>query len=131
LESAAAWLDEQAGKGVSPFAKVAGDVPFSRRVRQPGIVRNPLSEGLKHLAATVRRHGLGLDDLAQRQDFTAAANRLEALAQGIEDWRVQRLPDSVYWIERLGKKDCPCRRADRSLFRITLTPRPSRSAPSP
>ena len=72
FESVARWLDEQPkGNG---------------RVRQPNIVANPLSEGLRKLVATLRRHAKGDRTARGAQDFTAAANRLEALAEGIEDW---------------------------------------------
>ncbi len=69
------------------------------RVRQPGIVHNTLSEGLAKLAATVRQHGAQIDNPAERQDFTAAALRRGALADGLERWCDQRIADSVYWIE--------------------------------
>ena len=69
------------------------------RVRKPGVVRNALSEGLKTLARTVRGHGKKLDEPAERQDFTAAAARLDALAQAIDQWCSQALPETVYWVE--------------------------------
>ncbi len=86
FESLAAWLDER---------------PKSNgRVRQPGIVPDLLGPRLKRLAAGVRRHGRDIDQPEQRQDFTAAANRLDSLAQWIDDWLTQQVPDSVYWIDR-------------------------------
>ena len=86
FENVAAWLAEQ---------------PKSNgRVRRPEIVANPLSATLKHLATTVRRHGQQIDQPEQRQDFVAAANRLESLGQGIDDWVRQQFADSVYWIDR-------------------------------
>jgi len=69
------------------------------RVRQPAAIGNSLSEGLEKLAGTVRRAGGKIEDRADRQDFTAASARLAALAEGIDQWCAQRLPDSVYWIE--------------------------------
>jgi ATP-dependent DNA helicase DinG len=69
------------------------------RARSPEIVTNALSEGLNKLAHVVRKHADKIQDKGQRQDFTAARNRLESLATGIEDWRSQRLPESVYWVE--------------------------------
>jgi ATP-dependent DNA helicase DinG len=69
------------------------------RVREPGIVRNPLSEGLAKLAATLDKHAARIDAPDERQDFLAARDRLGGLAEAIEDWRSQRLADSVYWIE--------------------------------
>ena len=71
----------------------------SRRVRRPQIVPNSLSEGLDKLARMTRREGEKLDQPEQQQDFVAAANRLEVLAQAIEDWRSQQIPEAVYWIE--------------------------------
>ncbi len=85
------------------------------RVRQPNIVANPLSEGLRKLVATLRRHGQEIERPEERQDFTSAANRLEGLAEGIEDWRGQRMPDAVYWIERSFS---------RNRLRITLSAAP-------
>jgi ATP-dependent DNA helicase DinG len=82
-----------------------GTVPFFRRVRRPGIVSNPLTEKLRHLVATLRQEAKNLDKPEERQDFTSAANRLEALGQAIEDWRTQSIPDSVYWIERTSGRN--------------------------
>jgi ATP-dependent DNA helicase DinG len=101
LDSIARWLDEQtAGNG---------------RVRKPNIVANPLSEKLQKLVATLRRHAKEIEAAEQRQDFIAAANRLESLARGIDDWLGQRIPESVYWIDRSFS---------RSRLRITLAAAP-------
>jgi ATP-dependent DNA helicase DinG len=86
FECISEWLSEQTkGNG---------------RVFKPNIVPNPISEGLSKLSTTLRHHAKQIDQPEQRQDFTAAANRLESLAVGIEDWRTQNMPDSVYWIEQ-------------------------------
>ncbi len=69
------------------------------RVQAPGIVRNMLSEGLRKLSGAVRSSGQRLKAAEERQDFSAASNRLSALAEGVEEWCEQRLEDSVYWIE--------------------------------
>jgi ATP-dependent DNA helicase DinG len=74
------------------------------RVHEPGIVRDPLSEGLRKLARTVGEHAKGLDDPEERQDLTAARARLRALADVVEDWLLHRLPDSVYWIETAWRR---------------------------
>ncbi|MEN6492825.1 MAG: helicase C-terminal domain-containing protein [Thermoguttaceae bacterium] len=71
----------------------------SGRVRQPEIVGNPLSEGLIKLAASLRDHADAIKETDQRQDFVAARDRLRALAEMVEDWRLQRQADSVYWVE--------------------------------
>jgi ATP-dependent DNA helicase DinG len=85
FESVDRWLSAQPGG--------------NGRVRTAKIVDNALSEGLDTLAQSVRQHGQKLEQLEQRQDFTAAANRLEAMGAQIEDWRVQQTPGAVYWIE--------------------------------
>ncbi len=69
------------------------------RVRQPEIVANPISESLDKLAGMIRQHVKKIEKPEEQQDFVAAANRLSALSLGIEDWRRQRLDESVYWIE--------------------------------
>jgi ATP-dependent DNA helicase DinG len=69
------------------------------RVRQPDIVTNPLSEGLKKLAGMVRRRSEKITSPDDRLDLTSAADRLDTLAGAIEQWRRQQLADSVYWIE--------------------------------
>ncbi|HBO43298.1 MAG TPA: helicase [Planctomycetaceae bacterium] len=85
FDDVAAWLESQrTGNG---------------RVRQPGIVENRLSPGLAALAGQLRRAARGVTEPEQRQDLTAAAERLAALGKGIEDWRSQKLEEAVYWVE--------------------------------
>ena len=86
FESVDGWLSEKA--------------PGNGRVRQKEIVPNPLSEGLAKLSDMTFRAGEGLDGAEQRQDFMAAANRLEVLADEIENWRCQQIPEAAYWVER-------------------------------
>lgn len=85
------------------------------RVQAPDIVPNVLSEQLRHLAAIVRKHARQIERIEERQDFTAAANRLEALAEGVNAWIRQEMPDSVYWIEQTYSRTRP---------RITLSAAP-------
>ncbi|MBW3597917.1 MAG: DEAD/DEAH box helicase [Planctomycetes bacterium] len=77
------------------------------RVRQSEIVENRLSPGLKKLARQVKEHGDDLVSDAERQDFLSAHDRLLALAGEIEAWRLQEMPETVYWIDsswsRAGK----------------------------
>jgi ATP-dependent DNA helicase DinG len=70
------------------------------RVQEPGIVPNPLSEGLSNLARSVRQVADGIDSPEEKQDFVAARDRLKGLAELVEDWRSQRMPEAVYWVER-------------------------------
>ncbi|MEN6450094.1 MAG: helicase, partial [Thermoguttaceae bacterium] len=101
FDSVGRWLTEQPkGNG---------------RVRRPAIVANPLSEKMARLVATLRREAKEIEKPEERQDFHAAANRLETIGLGIEDWRTQSLADSVYWIEQSG---------GRSRQRITLSAAP-------
>jgi len=69
------------------------------RVREPKIIANPLSEGLKKIVGLLRHKAKELKKPEEKQDLSAAANRLEGLAVEVEDWRTQNLPDSVYWVE--------------------------------
>jgi ATP-dependent DNA helicase DinG len=101
FESIADWLDQQSkGNG---------------RVRQPRIVADPLSPKLKKLVNTLRQQAKSLEKPEERQDFSAAASRLETIAEGIDDWLGQSAEDSVYWIDRS---------AGRSRLRITLSAAP-------
>ena len=84
----AAWLAKQEGG--------------NGRVRQPKIVANALSEGLDALAAAIRRDAKKITKPEESQDLVAAANRLDGLALGIEQWRCQELDEAVYWIEAAG-----------------------------
>jgi ATP-dependent DNA helicase DinG len=93
-----------------------GQSPGNGRVRKPEIVPNALSPALKKLCTMVRRHAAEIEAPEERQDFTAAANRLEAVAAEIEDWRCQQLPDAVYWVEQT--------RSSRGRTRTTLAAAP-------
>jgi ATP-dependent DNA helicase DinG len=73
--------------------------PPNGRVGEPGIVVNRLTPELELLARQVKAAGAKLNDEAERQDFTAAHDRLIALAGGLEAWRSQAQEGSVYWIE--------------------------------
>jgi ATP-dependent DNA helicase DinG len=101
FQGVADWLAKQAGG--------------NGRVRRPDILPNPLSPGLRKLVATLRQEARQIDAAEERQDFTAAAARLEGIAQGIDDWLGQAAADSVYWIERTS---------GRSRLRVTLAAAP-------
>jgi ATP-dependent DNA helicase DinG len=72
---------------------------FNGRVREPGIVANPLSEPLTQLSSALRKHARSIQDDSERQDVISAEQRLTALANQIEEWRLQTATDTVYWIE--------------------------------
>lgn len=69
------------------------------RVREPKIVPNTLSEALAKLSHMVRKTAKDIEELEVRQDFTAAANRLDSLADNVEQWNTQQMAEAVYWIE--------------------------------
>ena len=75
------------------------------RVQKAEIVGNDLSPALVKLARMVKRHGESLDRAEERQDFVAAHDRLQMLAAGLEQWRLQQFDESVYWIDaKAGKR---------------------------
>ena len=75
------------------------------RVLQPRIVANPLSPALTQLARRVKMAGDRLQRAEERHDFTAAHDRLIALAGQIDQWLKQAQSGSVYWIELVeGRK---------------------------
>jgi ATP-dependent DNA helicase DinG len=69
------------------------------RVRRPEVVANPVSEELARLASLLRGRCDALEDPEIRQDFISARDRLLALADAIEDWRMQRIAEAAYWID--------------------------------
>ncbi|MFH1266526.1 MAG: helicase C-terminal domain-containing protein [Planctomycetota bacterium] len=75
------------------------------RVRKPRIVPNSLSEGLAKLASRINQHAGEFDNPEERQDFVAARDRLEGLAETVEDWCSHRLEESVYWIEAYWRRN--------------------------
>ncbi len=70
------------------------------RVQQAGIVNDPLGEPLGKLSRILRSHALTIEDAGERQELTAAADRLVGLASSLDNWRKQADPESVYWIEQ-------------------------------
>jgi ATP-dependent DNA helicase DinG len=69
------------------------------RVLQAGIVANPLSPALAQLARLVKKAGDRFQRAEERHDFTAAHDRLLALAGQIDEWLKQSQSGSVYWID--------------------------------
>ncbi len=69
------------------------------RVRQPNIVKDHLSEELSKLANALHKaaHRLGSEE--EKIELTSRAERLIALANGVQQWLAQALDGQVYWIE--------------------------------
>jgi ATP-dependent DNA helicase DinG len=78
------------------------------RVHTPEIVENRLSPALVQLANQLRSDASDIEVPAERHDLLAAEERLLGLAGEIESWRLQTVPDVVYWIERAwSRKNTP------------------------
>ena len=78
------------------------------RVMRPGLVENRLTGALRKLARTLRADAQDLQEETDRQDLLAAHERLLGLADGIEQWLQQDLPDAVYWVEaEAGRRQRP------------------------
>ena len=95
------WLAEQPGG--------------NGRVRRPKIVENSLTEGLARLASMIRQEAGKIEADDRRQDFTAASNRLDGLAQGVDRWHTQQMAETVYWVDASEGRRAP---------RITLAATP-------
>ncbi len=78
---------------------LAGQKGGNGRVRGAEIVDNTLSEGLGRLSGIVRQQAKKIQKAEERQDFTAAAARLEGLAEGFDQWNKQKMAEAVYWVE--------------------------------
>jgi ATP-dependent DNA helicase DinG len=73
--------------------------PANGRVAEPLAVPNKLSGELAELARGVKLAGDAIKQETERQDFTAAHDRLLALAGELNTWHGQQLPGAVYWVE--------------------------------
>ncbi len=70
------------------------------RVRQPDIVNNGLSEGIRKLCERLREVVERIEKPDERQEYRTARDRMLALKEELELWCKQGLEDdSVYWIE--------------------------------
>jgi ATP-dependent DNA helicase DinG len=73
--------------------------PPNGRVAAPLNVPNKLSPDLLELARGVKQAGDAIQDETERQDFTAAHDRLVGLVGELNAWHGQLLPGAVYWVE--------------------------------
>ena len=85
--------------------KTRGDLEFeaSMRVRTTKIVENKLGAGLEKVARLVRAGSDSVSDESQKQDLVSCHDRLLSLANSIEEWRLQSMEASAYWVE-IGKR---------------------------
>ena len=93
------------GRGESPW-----------RVSRPGLVPDSLGEPLAGLARKLRAAADGIGNPAERHDFTALADRLDAHAAAVDTWLGQKAPGSVWWVES--------HRSRRGRERLTLSSAP-------
>jgi len=73
--------------------------PSNGRVTAPLPLPNKLGPELLALARGVKQAGDAIRDEAERQDFTAAHDRLIGLAGELHGWHAQQAAGSVYWVE--------------------------------
>lgn len=85
------------------------------RVSQPGLADDRLGASLTSLAQTLKRCRSQVPD-DEQTDFTAASERLQALAGMLGDWLTQRDADAVYWMD--------CTRNRRGRRRLSLASAP-------
>lgn len=69
------------------------------RVRQPGVIANPLSPALQTLARLLERRGERMQKAEDRHDFISAHDRSLGLAAEIDEWLKQSQSGQVYWVE--------------------------------
>jgi ATP-dependent DNA helicase DinG len=73
--------------------------PANGRVNAPLALTNKLSPELLALARGVKQAGDAIKQETERQDFTAAHDRLLGLAGELTSWHSQQLAGAVYWVE--------------------------------
>src|SRR4051812_33951306 len=86
----AAWRDQQArGTG---------------RVREPHVVRDPLSEELIKMASELNRLAGAMKSDEEKIELTAVAERCAGVALSVRQWLDQSLDGQVYWLETRGER---------------------------
>ena len=70
------------------------------RVREPINLSPLLCERLQALSEQLERFGKDLKDGNGRLDLMSASQRLSTLASGLDQWILQKMDDSVYWLEQ-------------------------------
>ncbi|MBD3673118.1 MAG: DEAD/DEAH box helicase [Planctomycetaceae bacterium] len=78
--------------------------PENGRVKQLPNLQNTLSPELRQLSSMIGRYGDSLEKEEERVELLSAADRCYALAVALESWLEQTAEDSVYWVERSGRR---------------------------
>jgi len=69
------------------------------RVRQPNLFRDTLSQELGKLGNALHRAAHRFSSEEDKLELTSRAERLAALASGVQEWLAQSLEGQVYWLE--------------------------------
>jgi ATP-dependent DNA helicase DinG len=85
-------------------AKAGRQTGETIRVRQPEIVPDILSEEFLRLAHCLDRLGDRIKDPEEQIEVDAAAKRCQGMAEQIQAWLKQKLPEQVYWIDGAGER---------------------------
>ncbi|MEM7781773.1 MAG: helicase C-terminal domain-containing protein [Planctomycetota bacterium] len=97
------WIARQGGSSNS------GGRNQSVRIRQAGIVANELTPRLIRLQQLLLQFAENMKDQAEKLNFVSSAERIQAIANQIESWRLQNFEGGVYWVElsfnRYGKQN--------------------------
>jgi ATP-dependent DNA helicase DinG len=91
--------------------------PSNGRVREPIKIDNRLSERLQGLSEQLERYGQDLKDGNGRMDLMSASQRLTTLAANLDQWLLQKVDDSVYWLEQQQSKMMQTRSSTRIMMR--------------
>jgi len=78
--------------------------PKNGRVTQPLSVSYDVSAPLRELGRGIAVFAESIAREEERIELESAAKRCLGLAQGLETWLGQSMPDSVYWIEVAGRQ---------------------------
>ncbi|MDO4574453.1 MAG: helicase C-terminal domain-containing protein [Planctomycetia bacterium] len=87
------WYDRKQQESRSQFQS------NELRVRQPGVVENPLSVSLSKLAGCIRTDAVGQDLPETQMELNSIADRLISLASGVDTWVSQTAEGFVYWLD--------------------------------
>lgn len=87
------------------------------RVREPINLSPLLCERLQALSEQLERFGKDLKDGNGRLDLMSASQRLSTLASGLDQWILQKMDDSVYWLEQQQTRMMQTRSNTRVMMR--------------
>ena len=92
------WYERTASEGSSRRGT-------TQRVRKKGIVANRLSAAMNRLSEMVASSAEDVKSPADKQNLIASSDRLTALSNSVEQWRVHDIEDAVYWIESSTRRN--------------------------